>query len=117
MNETRRTGLVRYRKGLNTNGRSKATACSKLKSLVESNRLQIKSKVLIKQLKFFVARGDGFAAKQGEHDDCVMSTILCIRMMQMVTNWDDKVGELMKDVFDNEEGQYRDPLPFSVMIN
>jgi hypothetical protein len=117
LNETRRTGLVRHRKGLNTNGRSKAKACSKLKSLIESNRLQIKSKVLIKQLKFFVSKGDGFSAKQGENDDCVMSTILCIRMMQMVTNWDDKVGELMKDVFDTDDEAQRDPLPFSVMIS
>ena len=117
LNEPRRTGLVRYRKGLNTNGRSKANACSKLKSLLEGNRLKIHSKNLVKQLKFFVSRGDSFAAKQGEHDDCVMSTILCIRMMQMVTNWDDRVGELLKDVFDGDTNEQRDPLPFSVMIN
>ena len=117
LNEPRRTGLVRYRKGLNTNGRSKANACSKLKSLIESNKLTVSSKLLIKQLKFFTSHGDSFAAKQGEHDDCVMSTILCVRMMQMVTNWDDRVGELLKDVFDNNEGDHRDPLPFSVMIN
>ena len=86
LNEPRKTGLVKYRKGLNTNGRSKAQACMKLKSLLEGNRLKINSKNLVKQLKFFVSRGDSFAAKQGEHDDCVMSTILCIRMMQMVTN-------------------------------
>jgi len=117
LNEPRRTGLVRYRKGLNTNGRSKANACSKLKSLIESNKLTVSSKLLIKQLKFFTSHGDSFAAKQGEHDDCVMSTILCVRMMQMVTNWDDRVGELLKDVFDNSDGEQRDPLPFSVMIN
>ena len=117
LNEPRRTGLVRYRKGLNTNGRSKANACSKLKSLLEGNRLKIHSKNLVKQLKFFVSKGDSFEAKQGEHDDCVMSTILCIRMMQMVTNWDDRVGELLKDVFDGDTNEQRDPLPFSVMIN
>jgi len=117
LNEPKKTGLVRYRKGLNTNGRSKANACAKLKSLVESNRLHVHSKMLVKQLKFFVSKGDSFSAKQGENDDCVMSTILCIRMMQMVTNWDDKVGELMKDVFDDVDTEYRDPLPFSVMIN
>ena len=117
LNEPRKTGLVKYRKGLNTNGRSKAQACMKLKSLLEGNRLKINSKNLVKQLKFFVSRGDSFAAKQGEHDDCVMSTILCIRMMQMVTNWDDRVGELLKDVFDGDTNEQRDPLPFSVMIN
>jgi len=117
LNEPRRVGLVRYRKGLNTNGRSKAKACSKLKSLIESNKLQVRSKLLVKQLKFFVSKGDSFAAKQGENDDCVMSTILCIRMMQMVTNWDDNVGELMRDIFDGDDLIMREPLPFSVMIS
>jgi hypothetical protein len=117
LHEPKKPGTGRSRKGLNTNGRSKSSACSKLKSLVESNKLQIRSKMLIKQLKFFVAKGDGFAAKSGENDDCVMSTMLCVRMMQMVTNWDDKVGELMKDAFDNDEqDSHRDPMPFSVLI-
>jgi hypothetical protein len=117
LNEPRKTGMVRIRRGLNTNGRTKAAACAKLKSLIESNKLHIRSKMLVKQLKFFVATGDGFKAKTGEHDDCVMSTILCVRLMQMVTNWDDRVGELMRDVFDDTEGEARDPLPFSIMIN
>ena len=118
LHEPRRPGTVRLRKGLNTNGRTKASACTKLKSLLESNKLTVNSKMLVKELKFFVSKGDSFAAKQGENDDCVMSTMLCIRMMQMVTNWDDKVGEMMKDVFDGDEGhESRDPMPFSVMIS
>jgi hypothetical protein len=117
LNEPRRYGTVRFRKGLNTNGRSKANACAKMKSLLESNKLKVNSKILVRQLKFFVSKGDSFAAKPGEHDDCVMSTLLCVRMMQMVTNWDDKVGELMRDVFDTDDAGQRDPLPFSIMIN
>jgi hypothetical protein len=118
LHEPRRPGTVRLRKGLNTNGRTKASACTKLKSLVESNKLTVNSKLLVKQLKFFVSKGDSFAAKPGENDDCVMSTMLCIRMMQMVTNWDDKVGEMMKDVFDGDDmHESRDPMPFSVMIS
>lgn len=117
LHEPKRQGLVRFRKGLNTNSRTKSTACAKLKSLVESDRLKIHSKLLVRQLKFFVAKGDSFAAKPGENDDCVMSTLLCVRMMQIITNWDDKVGEMMKDVFDNEQSEHRDPLPFSVVIS
>lgn len=121
LHEPKKPGVVRRRKGLNTNGRTKSAACSKLKSLVESNKLKINSKMLIKQLKFFISKGSSFEAKSGEHDDCVMSTILCIRMMQMVTNWDDRVGEMMKDVFDddtaNEDDHSGDPMPFSIMIS
>lgn len=117
LHEPKRQGLVRFRKGLNTNGRTKAIACTKLKSLVESDRLKIQSKLLVRQLKFFVAKGDSFAAKPGENDDCVMSTLLCIRMMQIITSWDDKVGEIMKDVFDTDNVEQRDPLPFSIVIS
>jgi hypothetical protein len=116
LHEPKRPGVPRYRKGLNTNGRTKSSACSKLKTLVEAGRLTINSKLLIRQLKFFISKGDSFAAKPGENDDTVMSTLLCIRMMQMVTNWDDKVGEAMKDVFDTDSADFRDPLPFSVVI-
>lgn len=118
LHEPKKPGAARHRKGLNTNGRSKSSACAKLKTLVESNKLKIKSKLLIRQLKFFVSKGDSFAAKPGEHDDCVMSTILCIRMMQMVSNWDEKVGEMLKDVFDDQEdSSSRDPMPFAIMIS
>ena len=54
LHEPKRPGLIR-RKGLNTNVRSKAFACSKFKTLVESNKLKINSKSLIRQLKFFVS--------------------------------------------------------------
>lgn len=117
LHEPKKAGTPRYRKGLNTNGRTKSTACAKLKSLIESGRLHINSKLLIRQLKFFIAKGDSFAAKPGENDDCVMSTLLCVRMMQIVTNWDDKVGEAMRDIFDTDSQEYRDPLPFSVVIS
>lgn len=117
LHEPKKFGMVRHRKGLNTNGRSKLAACTKLKSLIESDKLNINSKLLITQLKFFVSAGGSYAAKQGQHDDTVMATMLCVRLMQMVTNWDDRVGEMMKDVFDDEETSARDPMPFAVMFS
>jgi len=116
LNEPKLKGVSRPRKGLNTNGRTKALACSKFKSLIESDKLKVYSKMLVRQMKFFVSKGDSFAAKQGEHDDCVMSTLMCVRMMQMVQNWDDRLSDLLKDNFGDED-EYVDPMPFSVIIN
>lgn len=116
LHEPKRPGLIR-RKGLNTNVRSKAFACSKFKTLVESNKLKINSKSLIRQLKFFVSSRDSFAAKSGEHDDCVMSTLQCVRMMQMVTNWDDRISEAMRDSLSEDGDDDRDPLPFAIVIS
>jgi hypothetical protein len=99
------------RKGLNTNGRTKAMACTKFKSLLESDRITVSSKALVRQLKFFVSKGDSFAAKVGENDDCIMASLLCIRMMQMVTRWDENIEHLLKDDFGDES--YSDPMPIS----
>lgn len=112
MHEPKIKGVYRHRKGMNTNVRSKALACSKLKSLIEGNRLKVSSKLLVRQLKFFVSKGDSFAGKQGENDDCVMASLMCIRMMQVVTNWDESISNLLKDDFGDEE--HEEPLPISL---
>ena len=111
LHEPKIRGVSRLRRGLNTNVRSKAMACTKLKSLVESNKLVLRSKTLVRQLKFFVAKGNSFEGKVGENDDAVMSTILCVRMMQMVTRWDEAIGNLMKDEFSDESSE---PMPISI---
>jgi len=112
IHEPRRSNMSgRSRKGLNTNTRSKAMACAKLKTLVETNRLQIRSKALIRQLKFFVAKGDSFAAKAGENDDIVMSMMLGVRMMSILTSWDEKIGDLLRDDLEQEPN---DPMPMTM---
>jgi len=111
LHEPKKSGGGRFRKGLNTNGRSKNLACSKLKSLIEGNRLIVHSKQLVRQLKFFVGKGESFAAKIGEHDDCVMATILCIRMMQIVSGWDEKFEDAMKNTFDGDDDDFEPPMP------
>lgn len=116
LHEPKVRGVSRPRKGLNTNGRTKALACSKLKSLIEGGRLTVSSRPLVRQLKMFVSKGESFAAKQGENDDCVMATLMCVRMMQMVQNWDDRVGDLLRDRF-GDEADWEEPMPMSVIIN
>lgn len=111
MHEPKVKGVSSRRRGLNTNVRTKAQACSKLKSLLENDKLTIYSKMLVRQLKFFVSKGDSFAAKQGEYDDCVMSSLLCVRVMQMVTNWDEGFSKLLRDDFGDDA--HEDPMPIS----
>jgi hypothetical protein len=83
LSEPRRPGADRrYRKGFNTSNKTKLAVCAKFKALVETKKLQIASKNLISELKTFVARGTGYAAKDGETDDLVMSMMLAVRMVQ-----------------------------------
>ena len=104
LSEPHRKGHVRkFRKGFNTTHRTKITACSRLKNLIEQNKMEINSKPLITELKSFVAHGVGFGAKSGEHDDLVSATLLCIRMAAVLADWDPKIYEKMSERVQEED--------------
>ena len=98
LSETIRKGHVRrFRKGYNTTHNSKMSACAKLKQMIENDSMVINSKNLVSELKNFVASGNSFRAKPGEHDDLVMSTLLCVRMASTISSWDQKLFERLRD--------------------
>ena len=101
----------RFRKGFNTTHRSKLSACAKMKSLIETKRLNLHSKNLISEMKCFVATGNSYSAKPGEKDDLVMSLLLAIRMTNVVRNYDASIEERMKDHLDD----IIEPMPFILM--
>ena len=68
-----------------------------MKQMIENDSMQIKSKNLVSELKNFVASGNSFSAKPGEHDDLVMSTLLAVRMATTIANWDQKLFERLRD--------------------
>jgi hypothetical protein len=108
LSEPRGGGSRRYRKGFNTTHKEKLSACNKLKILVEANRMKIRSASLISELKTFVASGLGFAAKIGETDDLVMSTLLAVRMLQLLQTFDTGIDNQLRDHGDVIEP----PMPF-----
>jgi hypothetical protein len=98
LSEPIRKGHVRrYRKGFNTTHKTKITACSSFKNLIERNKMTVNSKPLISELKTFVAHGVGYGAKTGEHDDLVSAVLLIIRMADQLANWDPKIYEKMTE--------------------
>jgi hypothetical protein len=101
-------GSRRYRKGFNTTNKPKLAACNKLKILIETGRMKIRSSSLVSELKTFVAHGVGYAAKPGETDDLVMSTILAVRMMQLLQTFHAEMDQQMRDHGDKIEP----PMPF-----
>ena len=52
------------------------------------------------------------ACSKDENDDCVMSMMLSVRMMQILQNWDEKIGDLLRDDFDDQE--LMEPLPMTM---
>jgi hypothetical protein len=109
----RKGHIRRFRKGFNTTHRTKITACSKLKNLLEKYKMTIHSKPLISELKTFVASGTGFNAKTGEHDDLVSATLLCIRMADVLSDWDPKIYEKMTEKLTEDQM----PMPIFVSGN
>ena len=102
----------RGRKGFNTTHKPKLAACAKLKNLIETNRMTIFSRPLISELKNFVAHGTSYAAKPGETDDLVMSTVLAVRMMQVLQSYHQELDGQMTDHEDNSI----EPMPFVAMF-
>jgi hypothetical protein len=97
LSEPIRKGHVRkFRKGFNTTHGAKISSCAKLKQLIETNAIKINSKACISQLKAFIASGTSFKAKTGEHDDLVMSMLLCVRMLSVLSDWDPAVYDLLR---------------------
>jgi hypothetical protein len=84
------------RRGFTTTHKSKLPACATLKHWIESDKLKIKSKNLVREVKNFVAKGNGFAAKEGETDDLVMATLLCVRLIDYLSNYDQGLYESLK---------------------
>jgi len=100
------------RRGFNTTNKSKMAACAKFKTLVESKKMKINSHSLISELKAFVASGGSFAAKSGDTDDLVMSSLLVVRILTVVSDYHFKLEAHIRD-----HDERIAPLPFFAVIN
>jgi hypothetical protein len=99
------------RRGFNTTNKSKLTACSKFKTLVENNKLTINSRSLVTELKGFIASGGSYAAKIGETDDLVTSSLLVVRMLQHLSEYNYDLDSYMRD-----HDEVIMPLPFYAIL-
>lgn len=113
VSDKRKAGSKNVQKGMFTS-RGKAAECARLKSLIESDRMKINSRNLVRELKFFIATDNTFKAKQGEHDDLVSATLLVVRLLDLVMRWEDKSTNDLREHIDDEEIMQIDPMPIVV---
>ena len=112
LSEPKRAGSGRrYRKGFYTTHAAKISACAKLKHLIESDRMEVNSKALISELKTYIAKGLGFEAKVGQHDDLVSAMLLAVRMAMVLQDWDPAVYDKMRE---EREDEWVMPMPVYV---
>ena len=101
-------GMIRgakRRKGFFMSNKLKIEACNRFKNLIEKDKIHIKSKALVSQLKIFVARGASYAAKGSEHDDLVMACLLIVKMLERVMNFDDLIKEQFQETIEDTESR------------
>ena len=114
VSEPLRKGHIRkFRKGFNTTFGTKISACSRLKFLIEEEKMKIYSRALISELKSFIAAGTTYKAKVGQHDDLVSSLLLVIRMSVLLAEWDPRVFEVLKVTGEIDES-WEPPLPIYI---
>ena len=115
ISEPMRKGHVRkFRKGFNTTHGAKISACSRLKTMVENDKLIINSKPLVSELKGFIATGSSYQAKTGASDDLVSAILLTIRMMAVLKDWDPKIYNTFTQA---EDDDYDPPMPIFMSSN
>ena len=105
------------RRGYHTTHKSKIESCLTLKRLIEQDKLFLKSKPIVSELKNFVSNANSFKAKPGQTDDLVMSMVLALRMVDYISTFEDDVYNAVSsglgwNSFDDEDGDdYDQPLP------
>jgi hypothetical protein len=67
--------------------------------------------MLISELKTFVASGGSYAAKIGETDDLVMSSLLVVRIFQHLQNFHVDLDQHIRDHSEEIE-----PMPFVMVM-
>lgn len=114
LHEPKKRGIQKsIRKGFSTTYKTKITACMKMKSWMESGKMEPFSRNLIRELKTFIAKGKSFEAKTGETDDLVSATLLCVRQIQVISRFDEQYEELLGESLDNDSYD-DDPLPIVI---
>jgi hypothetical protein len=99
----------RARLGMTTTNRSKLKACLGFKNLLEGNKLKIKSKTLLKELKSFAVGKGSYEALPGATDDAIMASLLVVRLLHEISTYEDKAHETLytfdeSEFFNDSEG-------------
>lgn len=113
VSEPIRKGMVRkYRKGFNTTHSTKLAACSRLKTLIETDKMKIHSGPLLSEFKTFVSSASSYRAKAGCNDDLISALLLIIRMIVILKDWDPRVYNSFKSI--ENDNNWEPPMPIYI---
>ena len=104
------------RLGMTTTKKVKMRACLNLKDLLEKNKMEVNSVVLLNELKSYVRKRGSYAAQYGSTDDAVSATLIVMRLLQEIAAFEqdayDKLYSLNEEEYDeNSEDGDDAPMP------
>lgn len=104
--------------GVKTSKATKSVGCNNLKTLVESNNLEIYDKDTFNELSAFIVSGTSYQADDDAHDDLVM-TLVNFSWAANQHYFKSLIdADLRKHIFENTEAELEQSLvPFVVVIN
>lgn len=79
----------RSKVGFNTSGQSKPKSCLILKEMITRNSIKIYSEILLRELKSFVRKSGSYEAQTGATDDCIMATLIVLRILEEISSFDE----------------------------
>jgi hypothetical protein len=83
--------------------------------MIENDKMLVHSKPFISELKNYVATGSSYQAKVGHTDDLISATLLALRMMSVLKDWDPRVYNTFVQTDDIED--YEAPMPIFISSN
>lgn len=103
-----------HRRGFTTTHKSKISTCAKLKYWIETDKLEVASKNLLRELKTFIAKGNSYSAKEGEKDDLVMALVLVIRVALEITKYEEAAFDYLNSTSPDDD-DWDQPMPMSFL--
>ena len=80
--------------------------------MIENDKLLVRSKPLVSELKTFVASGSSFNAKVGTTDDLISAVLLTLRMITVLKDWDPRIYDSFAQAEHDDE--YEPPMPIFI---
>jgi hypothetical protein len=74
--------------GITTTARSKMRACVNLKEMLEKGNMEIRSRILLSELKSYVRSKGAYAAQAGATDDCIAATLVVLRLVEEIATYE-----------------------------
>lgn len=102
-----KSDVRKVRAGFYTDIRNKLKFSLRLKKVIESRILTINSKEFFTECKRYIRDGQGYRAQTGATDDRIMSMIILLRMIEQMSDFDDRAYGIYYTFENVEENDWK----------